>query len=235
MYYGYVARVLRWAASLSLAVAPAPATPHQIPLTVPPSAGWTVTATPASVFWQPPSPLIAAPLTYRFEPLPGPSQLPATDLRVSETTAPAFRLPMALQDLLPGHSYVLATDGTLVQRLGPIVVTTHPRANSPGLVVLCPRDHFQSCLNANVLYAINVARRSEGIAPIVLPPNFSLMPAAQQVLFVMNAQRTARGLPGFPGLSPRFTALVKQAAQGTGPYGEPPNGSLRSCRETSRL
>jgi hypothetical protein len=231
VHYGSIARALRWAASLSLTVATAPATQHHIPLTVPPSTGWTVTATSATVFWQPPSPLITAPLTYRFEPLPGPSQLPATDLRVSETAAPAFRLHMALQDLLPGHSYVLAIDGllhgTVVQRLGPIAVTTQPRANSPlPSMAPCSPHYYQPCLDVIYLNAINVARRSEGIAPMALPPDFYLMPATQQLFFILNAERTARGLPGSPGPSPRFTASVKQAvAQGTDPYGGPPGSS----------
>jgi hypothetical protein len=232
MQYGHVARAIRWGASLSLAVATTmPGTQHHIPLTVPPSAGWTVTATSATVFWQPPSPLITAPLTYRFESLPGPSQLPAMDLRVSETAAPAFRLHMALEGLLPGHSYVLAIDGllhaTVVQRLGPIVVTTQPRANSPiPPLAACSPYYYQPCLATVYLDAINAARRSEGIAPMALPPDFALMSPTQQLFFVLNAERTARGLPGFSGLSSRFTASVKQAvAQGTDPYGGPPGFS----------
>ncbi len=78
-----------------------------------------------------------------------------------------------------------------------------------------------SC-DAAALADINAARAGEGYGPLPLPSNFESLSLRQQLIIVANAERTTRGLPGFPE-NANLDSLAQQGAQAgkdpTGPSG----------------
>lgn len=69
-----------------------------------------------------------------------------------------------------------------------------------------------ACTSA-VVAAINNARAQEGVRALTLPSYFATSSPAQQMLFVVNAERTARGLPALVGRSAALDSAAASAAQ----------------------
>ena len=69
-------------------------------------------------------------------------------------------------------------------------------APSPNFFDSCSQsriDNSTGCTNAS-LAAINNARKSEGISPMILPANFTQLSTIDQLTYVLNSERTARNL-----------------------------------------
>lgn len=65
---------------------------------------------------------------------------------------------------------------------------------------------------------IDAARASEGVGPMVLPSNFTELSPAEQLLVVIDLERTARGLPPMRGLTAVLDGVASQAvAEGQDP------------------
>lgn len=86
-----------------------------------------------------------------------------------------------------------------------------PNPSFPGT---CAQDGPSSgaCTSA-VLAAINNARAQEGVRALSLPSYFAASSPAQQMLFIVNAERTARGLPALVGRSAALDSAAASAAQ----------------------
>ena len=69
-----------------------------------------------------------------------------------------------------------------------------------------------------ILGAINVARRVEGLAPMVLPSNWYSLTTPEQLFVVADLERTARGLAPYLGINAALSAEAQQAAAA---YGDP--------------
>ncbi len=93
---------------------------------------------------------------------------------------------------------------------------TDPPENVPrtAAMALACSNGPQPCQQA-VVEAIDQARAAEGIGPLELPPNYSTITTAEQLLVLANLERIDRGLPGFIGLSSRLDALAQSAAAAT--------------------
>lgn len=87
----------------------------------------------------------------------------------------------------------------------------------------CGTGSSSACQGA-VVAAIDQAREAEGIGPLALPAGYATMSAPGQLLVLANAERVARGLPAFVGLSGALDNLAEQGAvSGTDPNG--PSGA----------
>jgi hypothetical protein len=80
-------------------------------------------------------------------------------------------------------------------------------------------DGGQPACMAGWLANIDAARASEGVGPMVLPSNFVELTPAEQLLVVVNLERTARGLPPMLGL----TEVLDQAADRAVALGRDPS------------
>ena len=69
-----------------------------------------------------------------------------------------------------------------------------------------------ACTNY-VLGAINVARQTEGLAPMTLPSNWYTLNVTEQLFVIADLERTARGLPPYLGLNAVLSASAQHAAQ----------------------
>ena len=76
-------------------------------------------------------------------------------------------------------------------------------------------DNSAGCIAAT-LAAINNARAAEGVGPMTLPTTFASMPAVEQMLVVMNLERTDRGLPPYAGTNVDLDAIAQQGATAGG-------------------
>jgi hypothetical protein len=63
-----------------------------------------------------------------------------------------------------------------------------------------------------VLRALNAARKTEGLAAMVLPTNWYLLKPQEQVFVIVDLERTARGLPPYLGLNRQLHAAAQNAA-----------------------
>lgn len=69
-----------------------------------------------------------------------------------------------------------------------------------------------------ILEAIDAARADEGLAPMVLPSNWTTLTTGQQLFVVANLERTARGLSPYLGINAALSAEAQRAADaGTDP------------------
>lgn len=75
----------------------------------------------------------------------------------------------------------------------------------------CGTGTAPGCQQA-VLDAIDAARAAEGVGPLVLPPYYGSLSVAEQLLVLANLERTARGLPGFTGLSAQLDGMALSGA-----------------------
>ncbi len=72
--------------------------------------------------------------------------------------------------------------------------------------------------DAYVLQAIDAARADEGLAPMVLPSNWTSLSTGEQLFVVANLERTARGLAPYLGINAALSAEAQRAASaGTDP------------------
>lgn len=80
--------------------------------------------------------------------------------------------------------------------------TGNPSANDTGLGgtldARCSLGSTAQCEAASVI-ALDGAMAGEGLAPTLIPPTFWSLPYDQQLLFLANADRTARNLPSLTG------------------------------------
>jgi hypothetical protein len=77
--------------------------------------------------------------------------------------------------------------------------------------VACSDGGGQACQEATV-QAIDAARAAQGVGPLVLPPYFTNLTAAEQVLVLADLERVDRGLPGFAGMSSQLDRLALDGA-----------------------
>ena len=86
----------------------------------------------------------------------------------------------------------------------------------------CSGSSRLAACNSDSLAAINRARAAEGLGPLQLPSNFYSLSPNSQVLAVINAERTSRGLPAF-SYNPAYQSSAQNGAQTnsdpTGPSG----------------
>lgn len=86
----------------------------------------------------------------------------------------------------------------------------------PGFLQTCSRapgviDNSDPCIQA-VLDAIDNARASEGLGPMVLPAQYATLPADAQLLVILDRERIDRGLPPFSGTTSELDAGAQQGA-----------------------
>ena len=85
----------------------------------------------------------------------------------------------------------------------------------------CGSSRLAAC-NSDSLAAINKARAAEGLGALPLPSNFYALSITSQVLTVINAERTSRGLPAF-SYNPAYQSPAQNGANTssdpTGPSG----------------
>ncbi|MBO0728216.1 MAG: hypothetical protein J2P57_03085 [Acidimicrobiaceae bacterium] len=80
-------------------------------------------------------------------------------------------------------------------------------------------DDSATC-TAATLKAINTARATEGVRPMVLPSNYRSLTVPEQMLVVIDRERVDRGLPPLRGLT---EALDANAREGANLAGDPPD------------
>jgi hypothetical protein len=84
-----------------------------------------------------------------------------------------------------------------------IVPPNHPFANVQEQVSFnCDNfavDNTPDCIYSALLN-INYARSLEGVGPMILPTDFTVLPPAQQLFVIFNLERTDRGLPALTEL-----------------------------------
>ena len=74
----------------------------------------------------------------------------------------------------------------------------------------------------NVVAAIDNARATEGLAPMVLPTNWFSLNPAQQLFVATNLERTVRGLAPLSAMAPVLDAAAAQGAAAGADPGVPP-------------
>jgi hypothetical protein len=103
--------------------------------------------------------------------------------------------------------------------------TSNPSTNvppTPAFEAACYSSTPSAACDTQALSLIDSARSGEGLGPLVLPANYSSLPATQQLFVVVNAERTSRGLPAFSGLNASLNSLATSGAQAvTDPNGPP--------------
>ncbi len=96
-----------------------------------------------------------------------------------------------------------------------------------------PVDEFPSNVNPNavinsrlcnlaVLKDINAQHRLEGVPPMVLPPNYTNLSPAEQLVLVVNAERESRNIAPFVGMTESLDKDALKAALA----GNDPNPSI---------
>jgi hypothetical protein len=75
----------------------------------------------------------------------------------------------------------------------------------------------QACI-ASALADIDTARAAEGVGPMRLPSDFALLTVPQQLIVIVNLERTARGLPAAHGPS---QSLDRDAVAGAQQIADP--------------
>jgi hypothetical protein len=110
----------------------------------------------------------------------------------------------------------------------PAAALANPTANlppSPNFLDTCSGtapDSSAACTQA-ALAAIDQARATEGLGPMVLPTNWASLSPAEQLFVATDLERTARGLTPIAGMDPSLdTAAAAGAAGGADPT--PPAG-----------
>lgn len=134
----------------------------------------------------------------------------------------------------PRHHGALGTRRTVTVLLAALALgscTSSHRAGpgDPSGSVEAKPDYSAACAPSGLdtslpcvqvtLQAIDNARAKEGLGPMVLPASFAELSVPQQLLVVVNRERTDRGRPPFVGLS---VALDDDARQGADTSGLPP-------------
>jgi hypothetical protein len=144
------------------------------------------------------------------------------------TTAPPARLPTPPAPTtttptttppapIPTPTPAPAPTPTAVPAPAPTPTTADPAANvppSPDFLADCSSsvyDDSTRCVDATVA-AITNARATEGIAPLVLPSNWTQLTADEQTFVMTNLERTARGLPALSALATALDAAAQQGA-----------------------
>jgi hypothetical protein len=101
-----------------------------------------------------------------------------------------------------------------------------PPANivaSPAMVDACYAAPAGNTCEHLAVLAIDEARATEGVEPLVLPAGYARLPLIGQLLVVTDLERTARGLRGFSGLSVALDTMALAGAEvsedPTGPAG----------------
>ncbi|MHB1975179.1 MAG: hypothetical protein ACYCR4_13010, partial [Acidimicrobiales bacterium] len=83
-------------------------------------------------------------------------------------------------------------------------------------------DDTPTCTQS-VLSSLDAARAREGVAPMVLPTNWSGLSPAEQLFTLADLERVDRGLPPYVGLAPELDAAALSAAHaGTDPVWQSP-------------
>lgn len=124
---------------------------------------------------------------------------------------------------------------------GPVAASTDPLANPPGNIQpprysdytgpcqiepgkppscaspCFPNEKFvynggTKCADL-LLAAVNAAQRSEHLAPLVLPSNYSRLSVTGQLLVLVNLERLSRGVPPLLGISPYLDPDAAHAAR----------------------
>jgi len=112
---------------------------------------------------------------------------------------------------------IIGAVGSLVTSMGrhasaPLHDLTIP-ARDPNWEHACPQDEVSEsrrCVAA-ATFDINLARRQESLPPLVLPHGFTKEPFRDQLEYLVNNERSIRGLTTFSGLDP---ALDRDALAG---------------------
>lgn len=107
-------------------------------------------------------------------------------------------------------------------------------APSPDFLTACAGDRYDDsvgCVDASVA-AIDHARRTEGLGPMILPGDWYRLSPEQQLFVATNLERTSRGLPAAQGLA---DALDQAAAAGAGSGADPapPQGFVRGLWDSN--
>ena len=79
-----------------------------------------------------------------------------------------------------------------------------------------------SCIDYQ-LAAINHARSLEGVRPMVLPRNWTLLTRPEQLFVLADLERVDRGLPAYVGLDPQLNSAAQSAAAAGQDPNAPPN------------
>jgi hypothetical protein len=100
----------------------------------------------------------------------------------------------------------------------------HDIVPSPDFLQWCPSRAYSdslACVEA-ALAAIDHARAREGVAPMVLPNDWTQLTPQEQLFAVTNLERTARGLPPLTAMS---TVLDSRASAGAADGTDPDPGT----------
>ncbi|WP_171788980.1 hypothetical protein [Acidimicrobium ferrooxidans] len=154
-------------------------------------------------------------------PTPAP-QAPSTPSPTSATSPPASAAPPATP---PANPPVVASSTP-----PPASALADPPANiapTPNFASICASSisagpDGPTCESAAV-EAIDAARAQEGLGPLTLPPNFTDLSPTTQLLWLINEERTARGLAPAAGVVDTLSALAEDGAASNS---DPPLGSL---------
>ena len=127
-----------------------------------------------------------------------------------------WRRLSAAAKLVPiaAFSVVAAISGGSPAQAQPNRALADPPANIPApssMRLACSTGSASSCERAAVR-AIDAARATEGVVPLVLPADFAALQPVGQLLVIADLERTDRGLPGFAGLSAQLDKLAHAGA-----------------------
>lgn len=177
----------------------------------------TIVIAPMTPRPTPTSTLAPAVTTTTVAPVTTTTSLPVTTKSsipvVTTTTLPAPKPSVVQSDSsAPAPASAPATaPGTVFPRIadpaGSVTPSTQMQSACFGAV------NIVTC-NSDSLAAIDQARATEGLAALQLPSNFYSLSNDNQLLAVINAERTSRGLPAF-AFNPSFGPAAQSAAQST--------------------
>jgi len=142
----------------------------------------------------------------------------------STTQPPTPSTPTSVPPVVPTPTAppVPTSTAPAVDVLGVLPANIAPQPNFLSSCSGTQYDDSSACLGAT-LQAIGNGRSHEGLPPMVLPSNWTLLSPEQQIFVATDLERTARGLPPLAAMA---TSLDQAAAQGaarnTDP--EPPGG-----------
>jgi hypothetical protein len=75
----------------------------------------------------------------------------------------------------------------------------------------CGQQAPANCQSA-VVWAIDQARATEGVAPLHLPSDYDALSVPAQLLVLTDLERVDRGLPGFTRLSAKLDVMAERGA-----------------------
>ncbi len=141
------------------------------------------------------------------------SSVPSTVIEPVMTEPPRSTSPSTSSPAPPAPT----PSRSFAQRLEPATALPDPVSNiapNPNFLASCGFTAYNGSFSCvwEVVSAIDNARSSEGLPPMVLPTNWASLTPAEQLFVATNLERSVRGLAPLSAMAPALDAAAAQGA-----------------------